>query len=33
AVVKRPINADFLYDKKPTSQLKGKTNRFDVYSL
>ncbi|GMN89281.1 class I SAM-dependent methyltransferase [Francisella sciaenopsi] len=33
AVVKRPINADFLYGKKPTSQLKGKTNRFDVYSL
>ncbi|QWU99006.1 class I SAM-dependent methyltransferase [Francisella salimarina] len=33
AVVKRPINADFLFGKKPTSQLKGKTNRFDVYSL
>lgn len=33
AVVKRPINAEFLCDKKPSSQLKGKTNRFDIYSL
>lgn len=33
AIVKRPINADFLYNKKPSSQLKGKTNRFDIYSL
>ncbi|QIV94049.1 16S rRNA methyltransferase [Allofrancisella frigidaquae] len=32
-VVKRPINGSFLSDRKPTSQLKGKTNRFDVYSL
>ncbi|AJC49536.1 16S rRNA methyltransferase [Allofrancisella guangzhouensis] len=32
-IVKRPINGVFLSDKKPTSQLKGKTNRFDVYSL
>ncbi|WP_150464069.1 class I SAM-dependent methyltransferase [Francisella sp. XLW-1] len=33
AIVKRPINAEFLSGEKPTSQLKGKTNRFDVYSL
>ncbi|AIT10330.1 16S rRNA methyltransferase [Candidatus Francisella endociliophora] len=33
AVVKRPINSEFLCDKKPSSQLKGKTNRFDIYSL
>ncbi|MED7820080.1 MULTISPECIES: class I SAM-dependent methyltransferase [unclassified Francisella] len=32
-IVKRPIYAEFLYDKKPSSQLKGKTNRFDIYSL
>ncbi|QIW10756.1 class I SAM-dependent methyltransferase [Francisella sp. LA112445] len=32
-IVKRPINADFLYNRKPSSQLKGKTNRFDIYSL
>ncbi|WP_150468128.1 class I SAM-dependent methyltransferase [Francisella sp. SYW-9] len=32
-IVKRPINAEFLYNKKPSSQLKGKTNRFDIYSL
>lgn len=32
-IVKRPINAEFLYTKKPSSQLKGKTNRFDIYSL
>lgn len=32
-IVKRPIHAEFLYDKKPSSQLKGKTNRFDIYSL
>lgn len=33
AVVKRPINSDFLSNRKPSSQLKGKTNRFDIYSL
>ncbi|MED7788206.1 class I SAM-dependent methyltransferase [Francisella sp. 19X1-34] len=32
-IVKRPVNAEFLYAKKPSSQLKGKTNRFDIYSL
>ena len=30
-IVKRPINAEFLAKKKPSSQLKGKTNRFDIY--
>ena len=33
AVVKRPINAGFLSNKKPSSQLKVKANRFDIYSL
>ncbi|BCD89943.1 ribosomal RNA small subunit methyltransferase J [Francisella halioticida] len=32
-IVKRPIYAEFLYNKKPSSQLKGKINRFDIYSL
>lgn len=32
-IVKRPIHAELLYNKKPSSQLKGKTNRFDIYSL
>ena len=32
-IVKRPINSNFLCDKKPSSQLKGKTNRFDIYTL
>ena len=31
AVVKRPINSTFLADKKPSSQIKGKINRFDIY--
>ncbi|GAB4221854.1 MAG: class I SAM-dependent methyltransferase [Francisella sp.] len=31
AVVKRHINSSFLYDKKPSYSIKGKTNRFDVY--
>ncbi len=30
-IVKRPVNAEFLANKKPSSQLKGKTNRFDIY--
>lgn len=33
AIVKRPIHAELLYNKNPSSQLKGKTNRFDIYSL
>ena len=33
AVVKRQINSDFLSNRQPSSQLKGKTNRFDIYSL
>ena len=33
AVVKRPVNAEFLCNRKPSSQLKGKTNRFDIYSF
>ena len=32
-VVKRPINAEYLSTKKPSAQIKGKTNRFDIYSL
>ena len=32
-IVKRPIHAELLCNKKPSSQLKGKTNRFDIYSL
>ncbi|MFC4893133.1 class I SAM-dependent methyltransferase [Pseudofrancisella aestuarii] len=32
-IVKRPIKADFLANKQPTSQLKGKANRFDIYSI
>ena len=32
-VVKRPINAEYLSAKKPSAQIKGKTNRFDIYSL
>ena len=32
-VVKRPINAGYLSTKKPSAQIKGKTNRFDIYSL
>lgn len=32
-VVKRPINAEFLANKTPSSQIKGKSNRFDIYSL
>ena len=32
-IVKRPAKAELLSEKKPSSQLKGKANRFDVYSL
>ena len=32
-IVKRPANAELLSDKKPSSQLIGKANRFDIYSL
>lgn len=32
-VVKRPIKAKFLSDRTPSSQIKGKSNRFDIYSL
>ncbi|MBU26138.1 MAG: hypothetical protein CMD99_08940 [Gammaproteobacteria bacterium] len=31
-VVKRPIRADFLAGRSPSSQVKGKTVRFDLYS-
>jgi 16S rRNA (guanine1516-N2)-methyltransferase len=32
-IVKRPAKAELLSDKKPSSQLIGKANRFDIYSL
>jgi len=32
-IVKRPVNAEYLSAKKPSAQIKGKTNRFDIYSL
>ena len=32
-VVKRPKNAPFLDNKKPSHQLQGKTGRFDVYAV
>ena len=32
-IVKRPINAKYLSIKKPSAQIKGKTNRFDIYSV
>ncbi|MGQ4002547.1 class I SAM-dependent methyltransferase [Francisellaceae bacterium CB300] len=32
-IVKRPINAEYLSAKKPSAQIKGKTNRFDIYSI
>ncbi len=30
-IVKRPIKADYLNNKKPAAQIKGKTTRFDIY--
>ena len=33
AIVKRPIKADFLANKKPSHQLKGNSNRFDIYLI
>lgn len=30
-VVKRPLHAEYISDKKPSFQIKGKANRFDVY--
>ncbi len=32
-VIKRPVKADFVCNKKPTSQVIGKAARFDVYAL
>ncbi len=32
-VIKRPVKAAFVLDKKPTSQIIGKAARFDVYAL
>ncbi len=32
-IVKRPTNAEYLSEKKPSAQIKGKTNRFDIYSI
>ncbi|QLE78679.1 16S rRNA methyltransferase [Francisella sp. Scap27] len=32
-VIKRPVNAEFLSAKAPSSQIKGKSNRFDIYSI
>lgn len=32
-IVKRPYLGDFIDDKKPTSQLIGKSSRFDIYAL
>ena len=32
-IVKRPINDEYLSAKKPSAQIKGKTNRFDIYSI
>lgn len=32
-VVKRPLRADYLADKTPSYQLKGKSSRYDIYSL
>ena len=32
-IVKRPVNAECLSAKKSSAQIKGKTNRFDIYSL
>lgn len=32
-VIKRPVKAGYVLDKKPTSQIIGKAARFDVYAL
>ncbi len=32
-VIKRPVKADYVCNKKPTSQVIGKAARFDVYAL
>lgn len=32
-VIKRPVKAGYVLDKKPTSQIMGKAARFDIYAL
>lgn len=32
-VIKRPVKASYVLDKKPTSQITGKAVRFDIYQL
>lgn len=32
-IVKRPVSAQYLSDKQPSAQIRGKTNRFDIYSV